>query len=393
MSKTPRKTPDQIRREITDRIIEAIKRGTAPWRQPWLDAPNAGPPRNFLSGRRYSGINPLILWITNELHGYKSQNWGTSSSWTKALGVHVKKGEQATYVTLFRQIPKKDEATGAVDVGPDNKPRTIPIMRIYPVFNAEQLQAPEVKTLLGIPFPFGIVRTLLGDFTKGKRTTATTKEELLQIADKYVPAKMRPAKSATREQIAQAIHDGINAKLQSYMVGEVVANNEPDFEPAEKWMKATGATIKHSGSKAFYRPKPGDYIQLPSKRSFVSMTDYYQTAAHELVHWSDTEGRVGKKKLDEAVNAYAFGELVAEIGACFTLSVLGVPKSEKMLPKSESYLAHWLEQMGNNPKYIFDAASQASKCSDYLLKFVGKENPAYEEEGEDDGEVQERAVA
>lgn len=385
-----RKTPDQIRSEIRDKIVEAIKKGTPPWRQPWVASPNAGWPRNFQSQRRYTGINPLILMLYSEAYGYQSAHWGTSASWLKTTGAHVKKGEHAVFVTLFKHIPKKDRGTGVVETTDGGKPKTIPIMREFPVFNVSQLQAPEVAVLLDGRGKFGIVKALLGSSDSKERKAVTTKDELLAIARKYLPTSRVPKKTATREEIAAAISAGINEGLGKYKVMEIVRNSDPDFEPAEALYKATKADIRHGGSKAFYRTKPADFINLPPKRTFDTMADYYQTGSHELVHWAVNGGRVE----NNGEKSYAFIELVAEIGACFVNMELGVPLADKMLERSQSYVGEWLKQMGDDPKYIFNAATLASKAADYLLAFVGKANPAFVEDTDDEaGESAERSVA
>jgi N-terminal domain of anti-restriction factor ArdC len=51
--------------EITNKIIAELEAGRVPWVQPWATAAAKAPlamPRNAATGRRYSGINVLILW-------------------------------------------------------------------------------------------------------------------------------------------------------------------------------------------------------------------------------------------------------------------------------------------------------------------------------------------
>src|SRR5574343_1934400 len=106
MEKAMKKTSEQIRKDITARISTAIQSGTMPWRQPWVRSPNSGHPCNFVSKRRYNGINPLILMLTAEEKGFFSKHWGTYSAWIKNLGCHVKKGEKGTFIILFKHFPK-----------------------------------------------------------------------------------------------------------------------------------------------------------------------------------------------------------------------------------------------------------------------------------------------
>lgn len=377
--------PDQIRKDITQKIADSVRAGVLPWRQPWVVHPNAGHPRNFSTRRRYTGINPVLLQFASTLFEFRSQQWGTAASWLQQVGVHVCKDECCTYVVLFRPIPKKD-GDGRPVVRADGKPDTIMLMREYPLFNAEQLVAPALTTLLGVPYPRGILATLLGEPGDAGRKSPVTKEELRKVAAKYAPdAEFRDR--TTRAQMAEAIRDAIQRRLDGYLVVDGVANTDPDFAPAEALLAASRARIVHKGDEPRYYPRPTDTIMLPPKRAFQSRRDYYQTAFHELVHWSEAGGRVGKA--EDA--GYAFCELVAEIGASFVLAEIGVPQSEKVLPQVAQYVDHWLKEMGDDPKYIFRAATQASKCVDFLLTFVGRANPPLPEP-EESGEEQHRAA-
>ena len=49
--------------EVTARIIAELEAGRFPWVQPWSTSTAApGLPCNAVTGRRYSGINILLLW-------------------------------------------------------------------------------------------------------------------------------------------------------------------------------------------------------------------------------------------------------------------------------------------------------------------------------------------
>ena len=139
-------------------------------------------------------------------------------------------------------------------------------------------------------------------------------------------------------------------------------HSEPDYEPAEQLIAATGADIRHGGNRAFYS-LAGDFICLPPKSSFLGGA-YYPTALHELAHWS--ECRVG---WDRKENNYAMGELIAEIASCFLATELGVPNTEP-LENHAAYIKNWLQAMKDDANYIFKASRQASKVCDFLLSFV-----------------------
>ncbi|HGS5703879.1 TPA: zincin-like metallopeptidase domain-containing protein, partial [Vibrio parahaemolyticus] len=56
-------------------------------------------------------------------------------------------------------------------------------------------------------------------------------------------------------------------------------------------------------------------------------------------------------------------ELVAELGAAFCCADLGITGEVQ----HESYIASWLEKLNSDKKFIFKAASLASKAHQFLL--------------------------
>lgn len=88
----------EYRRQLTDRIIEQLEAGTAPWIKPWsADAVPSGPPRNALTGREYRGGNRL--WL--DCQGYDDARWCTYRQ-AREQGWQVRRGEQATHVEYWQ---------------------------------------------------------------------------------------------------------------------------------------------------------------------------------------------------------------------------------------------------------------------------------------------------
>jgi len=143
---------------------------------------------------------------------------------------------------------------------------------------------------------------------------------------------------------------------------------EPDFQPAEEMILGTKADIRYGGDRAYYHRK-GDFIVLPPRATFSPPGAFYETAIHELAHFSEV--RTG---WDFATNGYALGELVAEIASCYVSAELGIPQGEN-LGNHVSYLQNWLEALKGDRNFIFKAAKQASKVTDFLLGFVKKPQP------------------
>jgi antirestriction protein ArdC len=149
---------------------------------------------------------------------------------------------------------------------------------------------------------------------------------------------------------------------------------EQRCEQAEAVMAATGADIRYGGNKACYSIA-GDYIQMPHRQQFA-LPEFYETAFHELTHWTEHAKRLN---WDRDKEGYAMGELIAELGGCYMAAELGLPTSQN-LENHVAYLRSWLSGMQNDARFIFKAAAQANRAVDYLLSFSGQSKPEPEAE-------------
>ena len=151
-ARAARATPParDLYQEVTDTIVTALERGVAPWVRGY-DAAHVGAagglafPRNGLTGRAYSGVNVVLLWLAAEAKGYTSPAWYTFNQACEAAGLTkdaagrrvpepgkgVRKGERATLVTFWKELTVEDEATG--------EPKRIPLLRHFCVFNRAQV--------------------------------------------------------------------------------------------------------------------------------------------------------------------------------------------------------------------------------------------------------------
>lgn len=133
--------------EVTARVIAELEQGRLPWVQPW-DAASCGctMPANAVTGRRYSGINVLILWAGVIEGGYASQRWLTFKQ-AQAAGGNVRKGERGTTVCYADRFTPKDEAERARDE--DREARQLAFLKRFTVFNVAQCEGlPERLTEL-----------------------------------------------------------------------------------------------------------------------------------------------------------------------------------------------------------------------------------------------------
>ncbi len=141
---------------------------------------------------------------------------------------------------------------------------------------------------------------------------------------------------------------------------------EAAFDPlseAENLFRKSGANIIERGQNAFFQPST-DEVWLPERHLFSDAANFYATGLHELVHWSG-----GKKRLNREMKGkfgstdYAEEELVAELGSAFLMADLGIAGEVQ----HESYIASWLKALKNDKRYVFKAASAASKAHRYLM--------------------------
>lgn len=98
-----------IHAEIADRIASMLEQGVAPWRQPWTGG--CGLPSNAKSGNRYSGINCLMLHLTQHARGFGSSRWLTFVQ-AKQLGGCVRKGERGTPILIVKDVTRKATTPG-----------------------------------------------------------------------------------------------------------------------------------------------------------------------------------------------------------------------------------------------------------------------------------------
>src|SRR5579885_295689 len=123
----------EIRTKITESIVEALQEpdGLPPWRMPWASSLNGrGLPTNVATGRKYSGINPLILQLAARRYGFRSKYWATFNQW-RELGCSVMSrpsgvapGAWGTTAVLFKPVSKTeiDKQTG------EEKERSFPLL-------------------------------------------------------------------------------------------------------------------------------------------------------------------------------------------------------------------------------------------------------------------------
>jgi antirestriction protein ArdC len=153
--------------EITTRIIAELEAGRLPWVQPWGSSGVRAPlamPKNAATGRRYSGINVLILWGAVVERGFSTQSWLTFRQ-ALALGGHVSKGERGTTVVYADRFVPDEERERARETG--EEARAIPFLKRFTVFNAEQCEGLPAEIAAAAPPAEALIRATGADLRIG----------------------------------------------------------------------------------------------------------------------------------------------------------------------------------------------------------------------------------
>lgn len=180
------------------------------------------------------------------------------------------------------------------------------------------------------------------DATKTVRVMrAYTVFNLDQTEGVKLPPRFRLAESAQPVEVLPA--------LDEIMAGYV---DGPDV----RWM------AQH---RAYYSPTD-DRITLPDRTQFATPNGYAETVLHELTHSTGHRSRLDR--LDSGARfgsqAYAFEELVAELGAALLAAYAGI---ELDYDQAAAYVGSWTQVFGEHKSMVTSAALHAQRAVDRIL--------------------------
>ncbi len=134
---------------------------------------------------------------------------------------------------------------------------------------------------------------------------------------------------------------------------------------AEDFFVAVGARIVPGGYSAHYDCAK-DVIRMPRFDSFLDPALYYSTLAHETIHWTGHRSRMDRESgVRFGDPAYAFEEIVAELGASFVMGRLGLPCCVEQ--DHAPYIDGWISVLEDDERAIHRAASHAQRAADFLV--------------------------
>lgn len=305
---------DEYRQLAADKFLKLLDADDSVhpmnWMKQWFSIDE---PISMVTGKRYRGVNSLMLSLVAMEKGYKDPRWITFNGLNKFDNAKIKKGEKSSQIQywMLSDLTKKygeqkkfltfQEAEKLIkEEGRDEKEFVL-VARYSNVFNAEQCT--------GLP-------------------------ELIQ---KEYEKQINQNEYVTK--ISEKMHVPI---------------------------------LNDGKGRAFYDRK-SDTVHLPEKKAFFNEYAYNATALHELGHASGDEQRLnrvkGKSFGDED---YAFEELVAEMTSCFTASrLVGDEQSVDNYLKENAenhmrYVKSWAKEIKKNPKCLEDAVKLAQTATDFL---------------------------
>jgi antirestriction protein ArdC len=154
-------------------------------------------------------------------------------------------------------------------------------------------------------------------------------------------------------------------------VEEIPFSKDERIEQADGFFRSLEVKILDGGNRAFYQPAD-DAVFMPPFGAFKEALFYYSVLSHETTHWSGAKHRLNRDMEHRfGTEGYAMEELVAELGAAFLCSELGLPSD----PRADHapYISSWLKALKNDKRAIFTAAAKAQEAVDWMNKRITPE--------------------
>lgn len=128
-------------------------------------------------------------------------------------------------------------------------------------------------------------------------------------------------------------------------------------------------SIRHDGgAHASYRPST-DSVHLPPRHAFHEAEGYLSTLFHELVHSTGHVTRLARPAVTDGTlfgdHAYSEEELVAEMGAAFLCTHVGI--ASRTIENAAAYIGSWLQVLRDDRRMLLRSAQRAQRAVDHIL--------------------------
>jgi len=156
--------------------------------------------------------------------------------------------------------------------------------------------------------------------------------------------------------------EGLPEHYQQQREVEIITRHE-----LHTYADAMSIPVIHGHSHGAYIRvgKEQESIRLPNLEDYPNEDAYIATYFHELIHATGHEKRLDRLQRHPSDEEEAFEELVAEIGSTLLCNRFGISTDadKRHIP----YIAHWLQYLRSDTKFIRKAASEAQKAIDLIL--------------------------
>lgn len=320
MSKSSDRTAEVLTAALAP-IIESIENGLANpegWEAPWHRSDAAlMSPLCPATGRHYTSGNRFMLAVASMFFGAEP-HWGTFNQW-KGMSKHSTECNRSATGAGTRKEKRPDCGDDCEIVTVRKGEKSI-AYALRPLMRKEETDSGEERMRLYGFAPFAV-------FHSG------------QVDGYNLPVEKSDAPTVDAESISDVFAFAATAGA------EVV---ESDFEGA------------------YYSPGL-DRITMPAANRWKDIEGAWGTMVHELVHWTGHESRLARDLSGRfGDDSYAAEELVAELGAAFAMSTLGLSASPR--EDHARYLAHWLRVLKADPKHLVTVASHAEKAATLIIE-------------------------
>ncbi|MGD9825029.1 zincin-like metallopeptidase domain-containing protein, partial [Desulfobacter sp.] len=130
--------------EFSQKVLDAVEKGDAPWQKPWKEGELLELPKNMTTDTAYKGVNVMNL----AMGGYNDPRWLTFNQ-AKSMDCRVRKGEKSTAGFYYspNRLEKALDENGKPIIDKDGKETMErvekPVFNAFALFNASQVEGIE----------------------------------------------------------------------------------------------------------------------------------------------------------------------------------------------------------------------------------------------------------
>lgn len=294
---------NKVREQLAQQFIQSLNEGQLPWEACW----HVSSPQNAVTGKRYRGVNNLLLGLMSDVRGWSDPRWCTYRQ-AQEKGWQVVKGSKGLPVEYWAYYDRNDkkllswkDANALIRNAPDYAARYLQLRcRVYTVFHASMIE--------GIP--------------------------------EYAPPEARTNIDTIRSQ-------------------------------RDTLIRNMGITYREEGERAFYRPSTDTVTLPPEGSFFDTysyLCTFLHECGHATGHPSRLNRDLSDSFGSES---YAREELRAEIASAFVSQEIGLALTPEQLAQHfdshKAYIQSWAKHITDAPEELFKAIKDAQTISDYLI--------------------------